>query len=857
MRGRSIVAASGSTGATVDTLHPFSAASSWNTPIGPNVDYQTVAGFDGLAVALQCWQSPDGLSPAFPAATSSDPQVDVLYAETAPNIGNGAWLRTGNNPTQETAILAAAVATFPDDMNNYSTTIASSDGTLQVKPDAGSYTPFANPPTVPAKIRMPSAAVPNPGADGHLVIVQPGGIIFEASGAIKLSDGRIVCPRYNLTDPSGLGGGESNGVAASMVPVFAGVMRLADVNKTTGITIPHAMRITVPGNFISTEPPKYPALAFDRTALSNATAYNGPNAVPMGSRLAIPPTVNLAARTFESAHGQAIAQAAQTYGFIVTDRGGAGITLFTERSPTTPALATFNQAVSNDLAWIFDNVQKVVPTAGPLVTSGLKFDGASSSVAYPDSALWDFPDADWTIGILFKIDTATGTAPQYLFSCGGYQSANAINVLIYKSGATTPAPGVIEVSLRGAGTTALTVRTPAHAEYLDGAWRLLTIERVKSNEALSVYVTPLGGARTLLIQQLVSGLGAVAPGTPPTLATRAPATAGNNTWLAGSLAYFFKMTGKLTLGEVDGLAAGASLPDFSIDNDAVVGAFRSLQIHTILNSLTSPIPNTGTGGALAATLTGTVLQVTGPTFKPRPTKAIRLDNDTAYIRYADAAIWDFPDADWTLGIWLRVDNNVGTTQQFIVSNGGYGSANTVNFLLNEAGSTAPNRFEVALKGAGATTIVAQGPTNATLANAAWRLWLIERVKSTETLNLYCCDVNGNRVLYKASAAGATASLGAIAPTLGLCVGTRANATPGSLRWFDGAVYEMFKMNSLLSAIEVKKLAAGLTLANGLGEAPAINTVYNTLTTPIANGGLGGATDAAINGKSVLTTGPIF
>ena len=120
------------------------------------------------------------------------------------------------------------------------------------------------------------------------------------------------------------------------------------------------MKIAVPGNLISVASPVYPALAMDRDGVTNAVPYGGTGSVPMGTRFAIPYATSLSGRgTYSTGLGQAIATAAQRYGFIITDRGGSGLTVFNERLPTNAVLTSWDFGVWEDVNWVIDNLQRV------------------------------------------------------------------------------------------------------------------------------------------------------------------------------------------------------------------------------------------------------------------------------------------------------------------------------------------------------------------------------------------------------------------------------------------------------------------------------------------------------------------
>ena len=349
---------------------PFSADGPWNRIIPADATYAAIgAGWAGLDWGLQSWGG-DFYSISPFQAIDTDPLFNVRYLETWWDVngdtGSGArgWLRQGNTLSVENTIIAESATSFPVDMNGYST-VAATDPATQTKPTAGSYNAFVNPGTLPYQVRIPATATPSPGSDGHFVVLQPDGMIFECYGAIKVTqaENSIVCIRYQMIDPRLQGDGWINGLTASMISVTAGVVRNAEIDfawDDFSVSIPHAMKIAVPGDYLSTAAPAYPALAFDIGALTESPAYNGPNALPMGSRLAIPYSTSITARgTYNTGLGQAIATAAQRHGFVITDRGGSGLTVFNERFPTQSHLLNWDNGVWEDVNWIFDNVQRV------------------------------------------------------------------------------------------------------------------------------------------------------------------------------------------------------------------------------------------------------------------------------------------------------------------------------------------------------------------------------------------------------------------------------------------------------------------------------------------------------------------
>lgn len=92
-----------------------------------------------------------------------------------------------------------------------------------------SYDARANPGSPPLQIRCPAGVCPTAGSDGHIVIAQPDGTVFEACCAVILSSGPIVCPTCKITSPARGGDGWQNGVRASLIPVHAGLIRKDEV----------------------------------------------------------------------------------------------------------------------------------------------------------------------------------------------------------------------------------------------------------------------------------------------------------------------------------------------------------------------------------------------------------------------------------------------------------------------------------------------------------------------------------------------------------------------------------------------------------------------------------------------------
>jgi hypothetical protein len=208
-------------------------------------------------------------------------------------------------------------------------------------------------------IFCPAGVIPERGADSHLFIYQPHGYIgIDIYGAIILANGNIVCLYYNVIANKGPGDGYDNGTDASMIASHSGIIRSTDM---IGGSIDHAMSVTVPASILTYEA-LYPAYAFDRD-----TVYNG--LIPMGSRLALPPTIEVAKIGLTTDQGKIIASAAQQYGLIISDSNSGGIVIRAESGITDPGLASYNGPINSDLELITSMLDFVQVPQNTFMTS--------------------------------------------------------------------------------------------------------------------------------------------------------------------------------------------------------------------------------------------------------------------------------------------------------------------------------------------------------------------------------------------------------------------------------------------------------------------------------------------------------
>ncbi|WP_431858569.1 carbohydrate-binding domain-containing protein [Azospirillum sp.] len=338
---------------------PFQGKSIWNETIPTTATSVTVPDLASKAVGLSSWLPYNGSSvPVYQASTSSQ-QVNLLYnPNTWWEVYSGEWQNVNNTTSVEQSIRSTSSVNFPYPYHTY----VSQSGT-QFKLE-GDYNAIPAATGTAPRFYVPAGVKPTANADGHMVVYQPDGKVLETFGTVVLSDGTIVAQTYNVTDPALNGDGSQNGVTASMIPVYAGLITQEDIDRGS---IEHAIKVVLPAGLLDASY-VYPALSFDRGALTENPPYSG--TVPMGGHLAIPKGVDLGTLGLQSTIGRMIATAAQKYGFIVTDRGGSGVTLMTENDVTTSAVDTWNSALDADLRKIMGVTQRTTLDGADVLTGG-------------------------------------------------------------------------------------------------------------------------------------------------------------------------------------------------------------------------------------------------------------------------------------------------------------------------------------------------------------------------------------------------------------------------------------------------------------------------------------------------------
>ncbi len=510
---------------------------------------------------------------------------------------------------------------------------------------------------------------------------------------------------------------------------------------------------------------------------------------------------------------------------------------FDNTAPVFDDSTGMGRTVGNALLPLMTPVQTAVE-AGQASNSALKLDNDTGHVRYSDSSAWDLPDADWTIGIWIRLDANAGTTSQYLFSTGAYQATNAFNFFVYESGATTT-PNRYEFSIRGAGS-AITLLGALDAASVTNAWRLWIVERVKSTDTVNVYYLNVNGARVLYHSQSVAGLGSVLPTTGAALGTRAPPASGSARWLDGAIGNFFKLNTLMTQPEMEAVAKGSDPP--------------APVIYSRLNTLTSPIANSGTGGTVNATILGTVTLTQGPQYTVA-TDAVQFDPaGTMTYTMPRSASHTLPNANWTLGFFASVSDNAGTTGQYMYSTGTTPDGKSMQVLFWRATSANPNAFGLNFESDNGTDFSVITPSVASLLDGTWRLWTVERFAGV--INIYQTPVNGTRQsVYQYVVPSAMDSITPIAPVM--TIGGRWSGAGPATRYFGGKMYLAFQTDGAISAANTEAIARGRDPRLDLALAPKWMHRFNTTDSPLNDLSGNGNTATRTAGTASLSNGPVF
>lgn len=248
-------------------LWPFSSDSPWNTPIGSKATFRSVGAADTVSLLdsrIEFWVNAQEYSHPIVQAAQSDPLVRVRYE------------RTNRGP-----LVAGSV-----------------------------------------EIRVPAAATPAAGADGHLHVLDPNGRTAHEFFSFRRTADGATSSYYVASDLTGPGILEG-GTRAYGGSALGGLIRRWELEAGQ---IRHVLALALTGGQLQ-RGPVWPADEEDATA--HAT-YSG--LVPLGTLLAIPVTVDIGGLALSPA-GRAVAVALQNFGAYVVDQATV-MTFYAE--PTVP-----------------------------------------------------------------------------------------------------------------------------------------------------------------------------------------------------------------------------------------------------------------------------------------------------------------------------------------------------------------------------------------------------------------------------------------------------------------------------------------------------------------------------------------
>ncbi|MBJ7348278.1 MAG: hypothetical protein JHC87_06885 [Thermoleophilaceae bacterium] len=162
-----------------------------------------------------------------------------------------------------------------------------------------------------SKLRVPDAARPDPGSDGHMVLVdQENGIAYDLFKAVKTANGWQgkggAKVNYRGQDA---GTGPVEGATAAHLALLAGLVRPEEIKRGR---INHALQFTVPG--IGKGAPRCPANF-------NVSTVDDPDAPREGTKFQLSKDIDVNKLNLPKTT-RIVGVALQRYGMIINDNGG-------------------------------------------------------------------------------------------------------------------------------------------------------------------------------------------------------------------------------------------------------------------------------------------------------------------------------------------------------------------------------------------------------------------------------------------------------------------------------------------------------------------------------------------------------
>jgi len=173
-----------------------------------------------------------------------------------------------------------------------------------------------------APVRIPDDAIPSPGTDGAMVVIDhAAGRVYDFWQAQRVSDAEWRATWGTYAPFGGDGSGQGGGATGAGTNLLAGVVRLSEVEEGW---IDHALALV--SDKSCTEVYRYPATKTD----GQAPEYP---CVPQGARIQLDPSIDVEALPNITPGEIAVARALQTHGAYLRDSGGTALGVVFETPP--------------------------------------------------------------------------------------------------------------------------------------------------------------------------------------------------------------------------------------------------------------------------------------------------------------------------------------------------------------------------------------------------------------------------------------------------------------------------------------------------------------------------------------------
>lgn len=171
-----------------------------------------------------------------------------------------------------------------------------------------------------------------------------------------------------------------------------------------------------------------------------------------------------------------------------------------------------------------------------------------------------------------------------------------------------------------------------------------------------------------------------------------------------------------------------------------------------------------------------------------------------YATIGDDAALSLPDGDWTIGGWLKLDDNDGTSYQYFFSWNTIGTNNSIGIYFREGGAYGQLTFRVKDGDGTEKTLISDGTPGSL---TRWQHVLARRIDADNKVEMY---LDGVYETYNWAT-----DLGAVNHTGSLYLGARSDVS--ATRMYGGDMAEWAKWDRALSTDEIAALAAGYPVSD--------------------------------------------